>query len=99
VLRGLLRLLRHAPLVVKVLALLVCMPLVLAAPRQVEVCAPALVQRDEQVRAEVSVPNVNLCPRQLFLQKQPCAERLLNTKLEGHIPMAGASRCTAQNRR
>ena len=74
-LRSLRSLLRHASLVVKVLALLVGMPFMLATPGQVKVGTSASVQRDEQVRAEIPVPNVYLGPRQLFLQADKRTEQ------------------------
>jgi hypothetical protein len=60
---------QYSPLVLHVFALLILVPFVLASPGQVQVLPPALVQRYEKVRAEVSVPNKDLCFAQLFLQR------------------------------
>lgn len=50
-----------------VLALLVHVPLVLALPREVIALPPALVQRDEEMRAEVAVREVDLRVDELLL--------------------------------
>ena len=50
-----------------VLALLVHVPLVLALPREVIALPPALVQRDEEMRAKVAVREVDLRVDELLL--------------------------------
>ena len=71
----LLRFLCYAPLVVEVLALLVRMALVLTPPGQVEILTPASVQRYKQVRAKVSVANINLRPYKFLLRRHSLAIR------------------------
>lgn len=58
----------HALYALFVLALLVHVPLVLAPPREEVVRLPAIVERDQEVRAEVPVREVHLRITQLLLR-------------------------------
>jgi len=60
---------RNSPLVLLVLAQVIGVTLMLALPRQVERLSAALVQRDEKIRAEISVYHVYPCSPDLFLRQ------------------------------
>lgn len=62
--------LHYSALVLLVLTLLVCMPLMLALPRQVEIFSPARVQRYQKMGTEIPVTYVYLSVLQVCLQER-----------------------------
>lgn len=78
----------HTPLVVKIFALLICMPFSFALPGQVEFPPSTLVEWDEQMGTEVPVPNVYAGLLHLFLhmslalqpRQQTATSRVIHVK-------------------